>query len=193
MDSECLLKFVAPYYQNKDIMHNIWHIELVIKYVNRIISQGQYHIDHESLIAAAFFHGFFYSDKLANRRWLTEQNVPKNTIETIIKIAWESQRPEIPQILEGKILHDAHVIEGGKTYLITKSLITGSVRGQSLEETITFIEENVLDHNQCYLPESIPICVESNQFAKEFIATLKSDISADIIKSQFFAADNRVR
>lgn len=32
------------------------------------------------------------------------------------------------------------MIEGGKTYLIVKSLITGSVRGQ----TIKYIEDNVL-------------------------------------------------
>jgi len=38
--------------------------------------------------------------------------------------------------MEGKILHDAHMIEGGKIYLIVKSLITGSVRGQTLEQTI---------------------------------------------------------
>ncbi len=33
-------------------------------------------------------------------------------------------------------MHDAHVLEGGKTYLIVKTLITGSVRGQSLVDTL---------------------------------------------------------
>lgn len=179
MDKECLLKFVAPFYRDKDIMHNIWHIDLVIKYVDRIISQGQYIVDYESLIAAAYFHGFIYSDELAIRTWLTEQNVSIDTIERIITITWESQRQEVPHTLEGKILHDAHVIEGGKTYLITKSLITGSVRGQSLMETITYIERNVLDRNQCYLPESVPVCAASNQFAKDFVSALKKDISTE--------------
>lgn len=55
-------------------------------------------------------------------------------IEVIIKVAWESQRPEIPETLEGKILHDAHVLEGGKTYTVVKTLITGSVRGSRLKK-----------------------------------------------------------
>lgn len=43
-------------------------------------------------------------------------------------------------------MHDAHVLEGGKAYLIVKTLITGSVRGQSLVETLDFMERNVLNN-----------------------------------------------
>ena len=176
MNQACLLKFVEPYYQNKDIMHNLWHIDLVIKSVNRIISQGNYLVNYDNLVAAAYFHGFIYSNERAIRVWLAEQNMPLDDIEMMIKIAWESQRPEIPFTLEGKILHDAHIIEGGKTYWIVKSLVTGSVRGQTLIETIEFIEQNVLDQNHCYLPESKPICDELNRFAKEFITALKQGL-----------------
>jgi uncharacterized protein len=38
--------------------------------------------------------------------------------------------------------------------MITKSLITGTVRGQSLEETLHYIEEKLLGQFKCYLPES---------------------------------------
>ncbi|MBR3975331.1 MAG: hypothetical protein IKJ88_05670 [Clostridia bacterium] len=31
MNEAKLLEFVRPYYANKDIMHNMWHIELVRK------------------------------------------------------------------------------------------------------------------------------------------------------------------
>ena len=31
--------------------------------------------------------------------------------------------PRIPETMEGKILHDAHVLEGGKTYLMVKTLM----------------------------------------------------------------------
>ena len=58
------------------------------------------------------------------------------------------------------ILHDAHVLEGGKTYTVVKTLITGSVRGQSLEETLSFMQKNVLGANKCYLPETIKMCNE---------------------------------
>jgi len=79
--------------------------------------------------------------------------------------------------LEGKILHDAHIIEGGKSYLITKCLITGSVRGQSLLETIDYIETNIIDKAVCYLPETIPLLHEANLFTRKFIADLKEGIS----------------
>ena len=93
-----------------------------------------------------------------------------------MKIAWESQRSEIPETIEGKILHDAHVLEGGKTYLIVKTLITGSIRGQSLLDTLNYAEKNVLNQNKCYLPETIPLCEEMNIFTNSFFADLTEGI-----------------
>ncbi len=176
MNIEKLVDFVKPYYANKDIMHNMWHIELVIKYVDRILNSGHYQVDYESLIYAAYLHGFIYSDELVIVAWLRSQNVEEGKIQFIVTIANESQRPEIPQTLEGKILHDAHVIEGGKQYSVVKCLITGSVRGQTLLQTIDYIEKFIVDKNKCYLPETIPLCEESNDYLKTFIQTLKEDI-----------------
>ena len=137
---------------------------------------GNYLIDYDSILYATYFHGFISSDETIIREWLCTQNVDKCQIDKIIKISQESQRLEIPETIEGKILHDAHVLEGGKTYILVKSLITGSVRGQTLVETIDFIEKNILYKNQCYLPETIPLLNEANKFAKNFIAQLKKDI-----------------
>jgi uncharacterized protein len=75
-----------------------------------------------------------------------------------------------------KILHDAHVIEGGKTFLITKSLITGSLRGQKLEETIAFIEAHVWYCNTCNVESSKVHLGDANAFAKEFINSLKEGL-----------------
>jgi len=68
------------------------------------------------------------------------------------------------------------MIEGGKTYLIVKSLITGSVRGQTLEETIKYVEDNVLGKGTCYLPKAKRIYCEQQEFAKAFIYDLKVDL-----------------
>ena len=73
-------------------------------------------------------------------------------------------------------MHDAHVLEGGKTYLIIKTLITGSLRGQSLVETLEFMKNNVLDKNKCYLQETIPLCEEMNKYTNEFYRDLIKDI-----------------
>ena len=53
-----LLEFVKPYYADKDIMHNMWHIELVQKMVDRILSDSNYSVDEECLKLAIYFHGF---------------------------------------------------------------------------------------------------------------------------------------
>ena len=177
MDKEKLLEFSCPYYANKDIMHNMWHIELVEKYVNKIIEMGCYDVNVSHITYATYFHGFIYNAEHEVSAWLVKQNLPDSEIDQIVKIAYESQREETPGTLEGKILHDAHIIEGGKTYLITKCLITGSVRGQSLLETIDYIETNIIDKAVCYLPETIPLLNKANLFTRKFIADLKAGIS----------------
>lgn len=171
---EKLKAFAGPYYADKDIMHNMWHIELTERQVEKIIRLGGYQVDREALTYALYFHGFIWSDEGAIRAWLTENGV--EDIEKIVKISWESQRPEVPETLEGKILHDAHVLEGGRTYLVVKTLITGSVRGQSLRQTLDYMKAHVLGRNHCYLPETVGLCDEMNRYAEEFVAELERDI-----------------
>ncbi len=172
-----LNEFVEPYYIDKDIMHNMWHIQLVKRMVDRILSIGRYEIDYEQLILAMYFHGFIYRDEEKIRNWLSLQSYEPKIIDRVVKIAWESQRSEVPETLEGKILHDAHVLEGGKSYCVVKTLITGSVRGQSLEQTLSFMEKNVLGANKCYLPETIPLCEEMNAYTDQFFRDLTEGIS----------------
>ncbi len=172
-----LMEFVKPYYEDKDIMHNMWHMELVKKSVDKILEINNYDVDYDSLVIAMYFHGFIYSDEDKIRAWLKKQNYEEAKIEKIIKIAWESQRSEEPKTIEGKILHDAHVLEGGKNYLIVKTLITGSLRGQDLQETLEYMRENVLNKNKCYLKETIPLCNEMNEVTQKFFNDLIEGIS----------------
>jgi len=166
--AEILNEFIEPYYKDKDIMHNMWHINLVRKQISKIIDVGNYIVNREYLELALAFHGFIYKDEGKIREFLSENGYQNSAIEEIIRIAWESQRPEIPETLEGKILHDAHVLEGGKTYTVVKTLITGSVRGQSLAQTLEFMQNNVLGANKCYLPVTIAMCREMNEFTEYF-------------------------
>lgn len=168
ISEEKLKEFSAPYYADKDIMHNMWHIDLVHKWVDKLINDYRYDVDYDVLIPALYFHGFIYSDQKIIEQWLTENELSNSEVQKIVKIAWESQRPEIPETLEGKLLHDAHVLEGGKTYTAVKTLITGSVRGQTLEQTLDFMKNNVLDKNKCYLPETIKLCNEINDYTNRF-------------------------
>ena len=165
-------KFAEKYYEGKDIMHDMWHIELVRRWVDRLINDYGYEVDYDVLIPALYFHGFIYSNQNDIEQWLEEKGVDKRTAEKIVKVAWESQRPEAPETIEGKVLHDAHILEGGKTYTVVKTLITGSVRGQTLEQTLDFMKKNVLNKNKCYLPEAIKLCDEMNEYTNKFYEDL---------------------
>lgn len=173
ISKEKLIEFVAPYYKNKDIMHDLSHIERVLKYVERLVKSIDYKVDIDILIYGAYFHGFIYNSEKNIIQWLQSQNMSRSMIKKIINASRESQKDEEAITIEGKILHDAHMIEGGKTYLIVKSLITGSVRGQTLEETIKYVEDNVLGKGTCYLPKAKMIYQEQQEFAKAFIYDLK--------------------
>lgn len=176
VDSKALQEFAKPYYADKDIMHNMWHIELVQRAVEKILATGGYEVDQECLTLAVYFHGFIYRAEEAVRAWMRARQYTEEAIEKTVKIAWESQRSEVPETMEGKILHDAHVLEGGKSYLVVKTLITGSVRGQSLVQTLDYMEKNVLGKNKCYLPETIPLCEEMNRYTEEFYKELMENI-----------------
>lgn len=176
VDLIALQEFAKPYYADKDIMHNMWHIELVQRAVEKILAAGRYEVDKECLTLAVYFHGFIYKAEEAVRAWMRARQYTEEFIEKTVKIAWESQRSDVPETMEGKILHDAHVLEGGKSYLVVKTLITGSVRGQSLLQTLDFMEKNVLGKNKCYLPETIPLCEEMNRYAEAFYEELLENI-----------------
>lgn len=176
LNKDNLIDFVKPYYQNKDIMHNLSHIDRVLNYVGKLLVTGNYLADTDILTFAAYFHGFIYNSEQRIVNWLKMQKISNHMIEQIIKVAWESQKDEIASTIEGKILHDAHMIEGGKTYLIVKSLITGSVRGQTLEETIRYIEDNILGKGVCYLPEAQDIYCQQQEFTTRFIYDLKEGL-----------------
>ncbi len=173
---EKLVEFVTPYYKNKDIMHDLSHIERVLKYVLKLVKSIDYKVDMDILIYGAYIHGFIYNSEKNIIQWLQSQNMSRSMIKKIINASRESQKDEEAITIEGKILHDAHMIEGGKTYLIVKSLIAGSVRGQTLEETIKYIEDNILGKGTCYLPKAKRIYQEQQEFAKTFIYELKVGI-----------------
>lgn len=176
MAFEKIIDFIEPFYKDKDIMHNMWHIELVKKKLEEIVSITNYKINCEAMFLAMYFHGFIYSNEDKIVKWLKSNNYSQKEIDLIVKIAWESQRNELPETIEGKMLHDAHILEGGRTYLVVKTLITGSVRGQTLKETLNYMKDNVLDKNKCYLPETIPLCEKMNEYADGFYKEITDEI-----------------
>lgn len=173
LDIEKLINFSRQYYKYKDIMHDLSYIERMLKIAKELSEAYKEDIDIELIVYGCYFHGFIYKSENEIKEYLKEQGVSKEKILKIILVSWESQKDEEPNLLEGKIIHDAHLLEGGKTYIIVKSLITGALRGQNVDSTIKYIEDNILGKQRCYLPESQEQYLEKEQFAKDFIKDLK--------------------
>lgn len=175
MINEKLIDFVKPYYETKDIMHDLSHIKRIW---NSVLKLGKDYpeADQEALFYGCYFHGIIYAVEDQIKDFLTTEGFTEHRINFIVQVAWESQKDRVPKTLEGKILHDAHLIEGGKTFIIVKCLITGTARGQSLAKTIHIIENNILGNRKCYLPKAVPIYQEMQEFAQQFISDLKDGL-----------------
>ena len=68
------------------------------------------------------------------------------------------------------------MIEGGKTFLVVKSLVTGTARGQTLEETLDYMKNNILSQGQCYLPEAIELYAEKQMYLKYFMESILREL-----------------
>lgn len=166
--------FVRVDYAAKDIMHNLAHIHRVGELAHRIGEGRPY--DPQLLMLGAYLHGVIYCKEDEVRQFLKEKGLSQEDIEKAVQVAWESQKENRPETTEGLLLHDAHLLEGGKTFIIAKSLVTGMARGQTLNQTIRYIEENVLGCFKCYLPEAQKLYEEKEAFAREFLDDLKRNL-----------------
>jgi uncharacterized protein len=119
MDIHRLKQFCQPFYHHKDIMHDLTHIRRVLK-VAYTAKPYKDQIDEDVLTIGAYLHGMI--DKQENRdqilNFLKDEGFSKEKVEAILVAAEESDKKVNPNSLEGKILHDAHLLEGGKTFLI---------------------------------------------------------------------------
>ena len=163
--------FVRPEYAGKDFMHDLTHIRRVYALARELGAQHPH--DAEILLAGAYFHGIVYTREVAILDFLIAHDIAPERVEAMLRAAWESQKDEAAETIEGRLLHDAHLLEGGKTFLITKSLVVGTLRGQTLDQTIRYIEERVLGQFRCYLPETQERYADYERFAADYLTDLK--------------------
>lgn len=167
-------EFVLPYYQNKDLTHDLSHIERVRKKAQ--IMKARYHINNNLLDAAIYFHGIIKNHESEIRVFI--KNILKlkdSDLEKIIQFAKESLKSNEPQTLEGKILYDAHLLEGGPHFFFLKNLITGTLLGQSMPETLNYFEKNILYKFSCCLEENQKELEHRIAIAKIILDELKED------------------
>jgi uncharacterized protein len=166
--------FVHLDYASRDIVHNLAHIHRLLRLAKEIARS--YEHDSALLELSAYFHGNISFKEAEIRQFLKDKQLQQHEIDKVVQVARESQKESHAETIEGKILHDAHLLEGGKTFMITKSLVTGTARGQSLEETLQYLEEKILGKFECYLPESQRLYAEKEEYTKLFLKDLRSNL-----------------
>lgn len=173
MDIGEVVEFVTPFYKERDIMHNFSHIERICRKAVQIKQVMELAGDDEVLFMGCYFHGIIrkYNDEV--RYFLQNSSIEKKRIEKIIQCALESHVQAIPVSLEGKIAHDAHLLEGGKYFMVAKTLVTGTLKGQSLKETVDFLEKNVINKGMCCFAQNQEELLLSQNVAREFIEEMK--------------------
>ena len=169
-----LEQFCAPYYVHKDSMHTLDHCKRILK-IARKLAKGK-NADGTLLIYGCFFHGFVMSDEPAIRRWFSRRTDAAYA-DRAVACAMASHKNAQARTVEEQILHDAHLLEGGTAYLLVKSLITGVERGQTLDQTLTYLEKNILGKHRCYLPQAQKEYGKMEQFAKASVKSLRKCLS----------------
>jgi uncharacterized protein len=170
-----LEEFARPYYAEKDAMHDLSHIRRFLR-VARTLSK-RYHADDQVLTCAAYFHGIDQGKHRGDLcKFLESQGLRGRRAEKVLRVALESQKESRPKTIEGKVLHDAHLLEGGRTFMVAKSLVTGILRGSSLREIADYFEDNIDGKFECYLPEARKAYAEKERFAREFFHSLKRSL-----------------
>lgn len=173
MDISDVVKFVTPFYKERDIMHNFSHIERICRKAMHIKQVMELDGDEEILLLGCYFHGIIRRYNGEVRYFLQNNSIDKVRIEKIIQCALESHVQAVPVSLEGKIAHDAHLLEGGKYFMVTKTLITGTLKGQTLKETVNFLEKNVINEGVCCFEKNQEELLVAKNVAREFVEEMK--------------------
>jgi len=170
-----LRDFTKPLYDIKDTMHDWSHINRCFLAVQRVIQVNSQQCDMMALIGGLVLHGVIYEEGMDARvnEFLSDK-VSGSEIAKIILVSWDSQKESRPETLEGGILHDAHLLEGDDNFLITKTLVTGTARGQKLNQTVKFFFEHVATLKPLYYFDTTKSEYENRlNRAKKFFSSLR--------------------
>ena len=175
MDEAALARFVAPYYARRDAMHDLSHIRRFLR-TARSISK-KYPVDGDVLTCAAYFHGVDKKKRGAELiEFMASQGLTRNKALKILHVTSESHKESKPETVEGKILHDAHLVVGGKSLMVANFLVTGALRGFPIAHTINYFEKEVDGRFRCYLPETRKKYAAMEKFARRFFRELKRSL-----------------
>ncbi len=169
---EKMRQTLTVYYDDKDLMHDLSHIDRVLFTAQDLLDQSMDEVNEDLLHAGAYVHGLLDMEEDQLDQLL--RSVDFNPIECkmIMKIANESRKDAFPMTMEGRYLHDAHMLEGGPAFEFIKSMVTGSLRGQSLHESLDYFEGQLMGKGLCFTEVGIAAYKETLSESRRLFQSL---------------------
>lgn len=87
---------IEPYYRDKDIMHDMRHIEPARRQVEKTIALGNHQVNSEVLDLALAFHGFICREEDKVRAFLHDHGVNAEDTEAIVSRPGSRRDPKYP-------------------------------------------------------------------------------------------------
>ncbi len=134
-----VVSFARPLYELRDSLHGWDHVERILYWATQIWEKYLDTVDRRLVYLGAVLHGPVNDHRADVESWLSAFGYPRSIYERILTVTDESQTKNRPLSIEGKILHDAHTIEGGSYFRVLKPLLTGTYMRQPLDDTLEFI------------------------------------------------------
>ena len=134
-----IVKFVKPFYDKKDCMHNFAHIGRIKRKVSFLKRQYK-KLNEDFLNFLIYFHG--------SKKWARKNK--KEIIKMGYPASWISKINQ-PTTPEGKIVWDANCLENVGRFGIRKTLALERYYNQSREETLK-LAEKFMEKYKFYTP-----------------------------------------
>ncbi|MDP4145309.1 MAG: hypothetical protein Q8936_12635 [Bacillota bacterium] len=174
------LKFVEPYYDDKEPGYNFSHIERITSRLEMLSQGAEEHINYSLLNFIACFHGL--TDKISE-----DLNFKEATIGFLRDLGWTENEIDNglilldrhlkdPRLIEEKIVHDANYMDLLGPLGIAKAFTTGGARGQCIQESADIFEYEYLDTIEFKTTNGQKLSFGGRQYAKEFLKELRESI-----------------
>jgi HD superfamily phosphodiesterase len=171
-----LREFVKPYCADKGDLENLSHVQRLLSSA-RDLAEGEKAND-DLLVFGAHLHDMIFHLEERIRDFLFSLGLDRTLVIEIMKVAWESGKEAKPETQEGNLLRDAHLIEGGKEYQMAKWLSSGAGAGQTLLQSLEFLEARVIGRYKCSVPKAQRIYEEIEAYRRQFVDVVRKALKS---------------
>lgn len=177
-----LREFVNPQYGDKDSLENLEHVKRVLNQARALGKAETEDFNDDILVFGAYLHELIFVNEAEIRNFLFQLGLDREFVIRVMKTAWESGKEAKPETLEGALLHDAHLIEGGPEYQVAKWLVSGSAQGQSLSYILDSMEHRVIGKYACTLDSAQRAYSGIEDYRKNFVTAVRNVVKPAVKK-----------